>query len=104
VEEEHVPRPHTVAAAAGEDGEVALVAELKGGDGVFGVGGDDDAQGLDLKERGVGGVEHAIVEPEADLAGDGGGELAGEAIALRGGKMIDGGDRGGGRGGADDGE
>ncbi len=71
------------AAAAGEDGEVVGGAELDGADGVFDGGGDDDAEGLDLVEGGVRGVEHPVVEVESDFAFDGLGEFARECGALR---------------------
>jgi hypothetical protein len=50
------------AAAAGKDGEVVRGAEVDSAESVIDVGGDDDAQGLDLVEGGIGGVEHAVVE------------------------------------------
>ncbi len=67
--------------AARRDRHVHLGGDLHGGDDVLGGLRDDDAERLDLVDAGVGAVEAARGEVEADLAGQVLAQVAGEVVA-----------------------
>ena len=69
------------AAAARRDRHVHFGRDLHGRDDVFGGFGQDDAERFDLVDAGVGAVEAARADVEADFAGEVLAQVAGEAVA-----------------------
>ena len=69
------------AAAARRDRHVHFGGDLHGRDDVFGGFGDDDAERLDLIDAGVGAVEAARGDVEADFAGEVLAQVTGQAVA-----------------------